>query len=319
MYIQRMKKCLVTGGAGFIGSHLVEGLLEKGYEVRVLDNLFSGKEENIQVFAQDTRFEFIHGDIRDPLVVKESIRDIDIVFHQAAIGSVPRSVEDPVTTHEVNITGTLNLLYAAKEAKVKRFVNAASSSAYGETPQLPKHEGIVPAPLSPYAVSKLAQEHYCHAFYATYGLETISLRYFNVYGPRQDANSQYAAVIPRFFEAFLRGRSPAVYGDGEQTRDFTYVKDVVRANIMAGSVSSAKGDSVNIAGAKKISINQLAKTIQALLNTNIPIDYQDARKGDIRDSLADISLAEKILGWTPNIPLASGLTQAASWYREHCR
>lgn len=312
-----MKNYLVTGGAGFIGSHLVEELLNNDHRVRVLDNLFSGKKENVAFFSQNKNYEFIQGDIRDAATLKKATEGIDVVFHQAALGSVPRSVEDPITTHEVNITGTLQLLNACKNAGVKRVVNAASSSAYGETPELPKHERMIPAPLSPYAVTKLTQELYSQAFYASYGLETISLRYFNVYGPRQDANSQYAAVIPKFFGAWIQGKSPQIYGDGEQTRDFTFVKDVVRANILASEVKSS-GESINIAGARRISINELAKIIQNLLNTSVPVSYLSPRKGDIRDSLADITKAKKILNWQPTTHLEEGLLQCLNWYQE-CR
>lgn len=312
-----MNRYLVTGGAGFIGSHLVDALLQKGCFVRVIDNYISGKKENLSGAWGKDRFEFIEGDIRDAATMEKASEGIDCVFHQAALGSVPRSVKDPMATHDVNVTGTLNVLIAARKMKVKRIVSAASSSAYGETAVLPKVESLVPAAMSPYAASKLAQEQYCHAFSKSYGLETISLRYFNVYGPRQDAHSQYAAVIPKFFEAFLANRSPEIYGDGEQTRDFTYVADVVRANILASECARADGQAINIAGGRRISINQLAEKIKALVGSSADPKYLPARAGDIRDSLADIRLAREVIGWQPMTSFENGLEMSAAWYRSY--
>lgn len=314
-----MKKCLVTGGAGFIGSHLSQALLNKGYYVRVLDNFFSGKRENLKELENNECFELLEGDLRDDSAIKRAVEGIDTVFHQAALGSVPRSVEDPLTTHEVNVSGTLKLLWASKNAGVRRFVNAASSSAYGETAELPKKESMLPSPLSPYAVSKLAQEHYCHAFFKSYGFETVALRYFNVYGPRQDPKSQYAAVVPKFFDAYLSGRSPDIYGDGEQTRDFTYVDDVVSANILASESNDAVGGTYNIAGGRQISINELSNKILKVLEVSGSPKYQSKRPGDIRDSLADISLSYKTIGWSPKVSLEDGLMKTSLWYRQYHR
>ncbi|MFH1262635.1 MAG: SDR family oxidoreductase [Pseudomonadota bacterium] len=307
-------KCLVTGGAGFIGSHIVEALLMRGDEVVILDDLSSGKMENL---GDDVaRVRFIEGDVADPKAAAEAVRDVDFVFHQAAIGSVPRSVEHPMASHHANATGTLQMLIAARDAKVKSFVNAASSSAYGDTPELPKRENMPPNPFSPYAATKMGQESYCRSFAVSYGMRTVSLRYFNVYGPRQDPESQYAAVVPKFFDAFLRGRAPVIYGDGEQTRDFTFVTDVVSANLKASVLENAAGEVFNIAGGKKITINELAAVIQKLTGAKTGSKHEPARAGDIRHSLADVGLAAKQLGWKPTTTLADGLRFCFEWYRD---
>ena len=310
-----MKRCLVTGGAGFIGSHLAEALLKRGDEVIVLDDFSTGKKENITNLKKvPGKFTFIEASVLNSKAIREATYGVDVIFHQAALGSVPKSLVDPLTYHEVNIHGTLKLLIAAKEAKVQRFVVAASSSAYGETPELPKRESMVPIPLSPYAVTKLAQEQYASAFAASYGMETVSLRYFNVYGPRQDPTSQYAAVIPSFFDHLIRGEPPQIYGDGEQTRDFTFVGDVVEANLKAAEIKDPKGGIFNIAGGKQISINELATIIGKLVRSKLKPKYLPPRAGDIRHSVADISRAKKVLGWTPKTRLEDGLRIAHDWY-----
>ncbi|HLG19433.1 MAG TPA: SDR family oxidoreductase [Bdellovibrionota bacterium] len=315
-----MSRYLVTGGAGFIGSHIVETLARKGHDVIVLDDLSTGKKENVS-FGSDLadRVRLIEGSVSDPRAAAHAAQGVDVVFHEAALGSVPKSVADPMRSHEANITGTLTMLIAARDAKVKRFVNAASSSAYGDTPELPKRETMPPNPFSPYAATKLAQEQYCRAFSVSYGMETISLRYFNVYGARQDPRSEYAAVIPRFFQAYLKGDSPAIYGDGEQTRDFTYVADVVRANLLAAEIQGAKGEIVNIAGGKAISINELASMIGALVGGKQKPKHEAARPGDIKHSLADVRFSKELLGWQPTTSLDAGLRLAYPWYRAHIK
>jgi UDP-N-acetylglucosamine/UDP-N-acetylgalactosamine 4-epimerase len=296
---------LVTGGAGFIGSHIVEELLRRGDKVRVLDNLATGKRENVALFAD--RVEFIEGDIRSYHIVRAAVQGIDVVLHQAALPSVPRSVRDPITTHEVNATGTLNVLHAAKDAGVKRVVYACSSSVYGDSPELPKHEDMIPNPLSPYAVAKLAGEKYCGVFAHLYGLETVSLRYFNVFGPRQDANSQYSAVIPKFIKAMMADQAPTINGDGTYSRDFTYVANVVRANILAATVECDAGIVVNCACHGRITLNDLVAHINRLLGKNIQPIYAQPRPGDIPHSYADIRKAEELLGYKPIVGFEEGL------------
>jgi len=313
-----MSLVLVTGGAGFIGSHLVETLLQQGYQVRVIDNLLTGKKENLN-FVKDLNlppetFEFIEGDIRDMNMCERVMQGVSYVLHQAALPSVPRSVEDPFTTNEINITGTLNLLIAAQKAGVKRFVYASSSSAYGDQAVSPKVETLPPQPLSPYAVAKLGGEYYCQVFYKVYGLETVALRYFNVFGPRQDPESLYAAVIPKFISAFMRGESPHIYGDGEQTRDFTYVQDVVNANLLAMKASGVGGEVFNIARGESISINYLAQEIKTIMHSDITPIHTDPRPGDIRHSLADIEKAKKMLGYTPTMDLKTGLKATVDYF-----
>lgn len=311
-----MSKYLVTGGAGFIGSQIAETLLRAGEEVVVLDNLSSGKKENLELLEKiGGKFLFLKGDCSDPRACAEAVRGVQVVIHQAAQGSVPKSVLDPRSSHLANITGTLEVLIAAKDAGVKRFVNAASSSAYGDTPELPKRETMPPNTFSPYAVTKLAQETYCRAFAVSYGMETVSLRYFNVFGPRQDPHSQYAAVIPKFFQAFREEKSPTIYGDGEQTRDFTFVGDVVAANLSAAKISNAQGQVYNIAGGVAISINQLATKIAQIVGTSLRPTYEPARAGDIKHSLADISRAKADLHFDPKVDLDEGLRRCAEWYR----
>ena len=306
-------KVLVTGGAGFIGSNLTEELA-KTNEVIIIDNLSTGRIENIKELINKSNVKFIEGSITDLKLLKETFKDVDYVFHQAAIPSVPRSVKNPIATNEANVNGTLNVLIAAKEYGVKKVIYASSSSVYGDTPILPKKEEMKPNPLSPYAVSKLAGEYYCKVFSVVYGLKTVCLRYFNVYGHKQDPNSEYAAVIPKFITRVIQNKSPIIYGDGKQTRDFTFVKDVVQANILA-TKSNAEGV-FNIAGGKRISINDLAKKIMDIIVVKIDPIYDKPRPGDVRDSLADIEKAEKELGYKPEYDLEKGLKETIKWYQK---
>ena len=297
---------VVTGGAGFIGSHLVEHLVGAGHDVTVLDDLSTGKRENVEPWKSSIRF--VEGSITDPVACARAISGANVVLHQAALPSVPRSVADPLGSHAVNATGTLNVLIAARDARVERVVYAASSSAYGDTPELPKHEGMVPRPRSPYATAKLAGEEYCRAFHASYGLPTVSLRYFNVFGPRQDPASAYAAVVPKFIDAALANTAPVIYGDGEQTRDFTYVENVVRANMAACSASDgALGEAFNIGCGERVSVNALWDRVRALTGAKTAPRYEPPRAGDVRDSLASVSRARDCLGWSPTIDLGEGL------------
>jgi UDP-N-acetylglucosamine/UDP-N-acetyl-alpha-D-glucosaminouronate 4-epimerase len=310
-----MAKYLVTGGAGFIGSNLVRRILAEGHEVVVLDNFATGKRENLaDIAAQIT---LIEGDIRDRKTVAEAVVGCKAIFHEAALGSVPRSVKDPATSHDVNVNGTINVLEAAREAGVKRVIFAASSSAYGNQPKSPKHEGMVPLPISPYAASKLSCEFYLRAYAAAYGMETLCLRYFNVYGPRQDPNGAYAAVIPAFVSRILRNERPVVWGDGEQSRDFCYVDNVCSANWLAANApaSVCTGQVVNIACNQATSLNQILSTIKALLKSDIQPDYRAERAGDVKHSLADISLARKLIGYEPTVLFEQGLAKAIDWYR----
>ena len=303
-----MASYLVTGGAGFIGSHLVEALLQRGDSVRVLDDFSTGKADNLAPFSG--RFEMLEGRIDDASLAERAVRDIDFVLHQAALGSVPRSVEDPAGSHAANLTGTLVLLDASRRAKVRRFVYASSSSVYGDTPELPKTESMVPAPLSPYAVTKLGGEHYCRVFHGIYGLETVALRYFNVFGPRQRPDSQYAAVIPRFIAALKGGEAPVVYGDGRQSRDFTYVENVVQANLAACEAPvRAAGQAFNIACGERISLLDLLRELQALSGRSQAPRFEPSRKGDVRDSLADIRKAEDYLAYRSRISFREGLAR----------
>jgi nucleoside-diphosphate-sugar epimerase len=310
-----MSLCLVTGGAGFIGSHVVRGLLERGHDVRVLDDVSTGHRRNLAEVAADV--EFVEGDIRDESVVRRCVTGAEGIFHLAARASVPRSVAEPEAANAVNVTGTLNLLIAARDAGVRRFVYSASSSAYGDTPTLPKQEAMTPQPKSPYAVSKLAGEHYCSCFADCYDLETISLRYFNVFGPRQDPQSAYAAVIPAFVAHLLRGESPPVFGDGEQSRDFCFVDNVVHANLLSFDAARLGGEVVNIACGERISLNEILRMLNQALGTEIDADYQAPRVGDVRHSLADIARAKEVIGYEPQVYFADGLQQSLAWYREN--
>lgn len=300
-----MKTYLVTGGAGFIGSHIVEALVKQGAHVRVLDNFSTGKRENLQLLNK--KIELIEGDIRDRDIVSKAVTGVDYVLHQAALGSVPRSIENPAETNEVNVSGTLNLLLLAQSAGVKRFVLASSSSVYGDTPTLPKHENMPLLPLSPYATSKLAAECYAINFYHIYHLPVVCLRYFNVFGPRQDPDSQYAAVIPRFIEAFSKNNCAVVYGDGEQTRDFTYVENVVHANLSACTSEAAIGKAINIACGTRHSLNELLQSLQDIFKRKIEVSYMKAKLGDVRDSLAAIERARDLLGYEVRVQFREGL------------
>jgi nucleoside-diphosphate-sugar epimerase len=307
------KRTVVTGGAGFIGSHLVEHLLGQGHDVVVLDDFSTGRRENLAPFTD--RIAVVEASITDPGACDRALEGADYVFHQAALGSVPRSVADPVRTHEVNLTGTLNVLNAARHAGVKRVVYAASSSAYGNTPVLPKHEGMTPLPRSPYAVAKLGGEEYGRAFHASYGLETVSLRYFNVFGARQDPESQYAAVIPLFFAAALENRPPTIFGDGEQTRDFTHISNVVRANMLAlEAPDEALGEVFNVGCGERISINDLWREIREVTGATTSAEHLAARPGDVRDSLASLDRSRSVLGYEPAVDLREGIRRTAEWF-----
>jgi UDP-glucose 4-epimerase len=309
-----MGNCLVTGGAGFIGSNLCLRLLEEGHRVRVLDNLATGKRENVSEFVANV--EFIQGDVRDPDTVRLAMKNIETVFHLAAIPSVPRSVEDPRTSTDVNIMGTLTVLEEAVNAGVAKVVYASSSSIYGESEVLPKVETMSPKPISPYAANKIAGEHLLSAFYHCYHLQTISLRYFNVFGPKQDPHSQYAAVIPAFITAMLHGKQPVIYGDGKQTRDFTFVENVVLANIAASKTKTTNGASVNIAAGARYSLLDLVNTINEILGTKITPIHEPARPGDVKHSQADISAAAKLIKYQPAVDFKTGLQRTVEYYKK---
>src|SRR5689334_2287639 len=307
---------LVTGGAGFIGSSIARALLARGDKVRVLDNFFSGKRENLADIAAD--IELIEGDIRDAATVARACAGVEVVYHEAAIPSVPRSLADPISSNDVNIAGTLNVLHEAKKAGVRRVVYAASSSAYGDTPTLPKIETMPPAPLSPYAVGKLAGEHYMAVFASAYGLETVCLRYFNVFGARQDPKSEYAAVIPRFVTAALAGQGVTIYGDGTQSRDFCYIDNTVEANLAAASApaAAASGRVFNVACGEATTLNDVVRLIGEVLGRSIAVTYAERRVGDVKHSLADISAARTQLGYKGAISFQEGLRRTITWYAE---
>jgi len=312
-----MAHYLITGGAGFIGSNLAHAIVERGDQVRILDNFATGREENIADLVEKKKVELIRGSITDGETVARAVRGVDYVLHQAAIPSVPRSIEDPLGGDDTNVHGTVTLLDGARKAGVKRFVFAASSSAYGEkTPGEPKVETMLPAPLSPYAAAKLAGEYYLQAFYHSYGLETVSLRYFNIFGPRQDPKSQYAAVIPNFVTAALQGRHATIYGDGETSRDFCFIENAVEANLLACTAAGAAGEVFNIACGESTSLNQTIDIIAGIVGKKIPPVHEPARTGDIKYSLADISKAKRILGYTGRIKFAEGLERTIAWYQQ---
>lgn len=298
-------KFLVTGGAGFIGSNVVREILQRGHDVRVLDNFSSGKRENLTEFEKD--IELIEGDIRSYHIVQQAVKGVEVVLHQAALPSVPRSIKDPITTNEVNVSGTLNILEASVAANVRRVVYASSSSVYGDNPELPKHEGMLPNPLSPYAVSKLAGEKYCNVFSRIFGLETISLRYFNVFGPNQDPSSQYSAVIPKFINAIIRNERPVIFGDGEQSRDFTYVSNVVCGNLLASDSKCDSGIVMNCAYSHRVTLNELVKSINRNLGKDIEPMFEKPRAGDIKHSYADINLAKSKINFVPDVDFEKGL------------
>jgi UDP-glucose 4-epimerase len=308
-----MATCLVTGGAGFIGSHLVEALVRLGHAVRVLDNFSTGDAANLAAIRD--RIEVLNADLTDLDAVRQASRGIDWVFHQGALASVPRSVENPLATHRACADGTLHVLIAAREAGVRRVVYAASSSAYGNSERLPKRESDATNPLSPYAVAKLTGEHYCAAFHEVYGLETVSLRYFNVFGPRQPPGSPYSAVIPLFIRAMLAGRAPLFHGDGLQSRDFTYIDNVVEANLLAAQTPKIGGKVYNIACGNRFTLVEIVDELNQLLGTQIRPTHDDPRPGDVRHSQADISRAQKDLGYAPSIDLREGLRRCVEYYK----
>lgn len=309
-------KYLVTGGGGFIGSHLTAALAASGKdEVVVFDNFSTGNRTNLK----DIRCTIVEGDLRNPAALDEAVKGVDTVFHHAALCSVAKSMEDPVTTHDVNATGTLNLLEACRKAGVRRVVFASSSSVYGDSEALPKQENHPVAPLSPYAVSKLIGEHYCQLYWKSFGLETVALRYFNVFGPRQYPNSEYAAVIPRFVSAILQGRTPEVYGDGSQTRDFTYVGDIVQANLAAASSKDAPGQIMNIACGGRFSLLDLLDNLRKMTNIDVKPILHPWRSGDVRHSQASIERAKEVLNFAPRVGFSEGLRETVAWYQQAYR
>lgn len=308
-----MRTFLVTGGAGFIGSHIATALVERGDRVRVLDNLSTGHRHNLEHLGDHV--ELIEGDLADPQVVAAAVEGVDCIFHEAALASVPRSVDAPLETNLACVTGTVTLLDAARRAKVRRVVYAGSSSAYGDQPTSAKRETDFLDPLSPYAAAKLAAEHYCHAFYRTYGLETVTVRYFNVFGPRQDPKSEYSAVIPLFVTAMIAGKTPTIFGDGHQSRDFTYVENVVAGNLLAADAADVAGMAINVACGYQTSLLELIATINRLLGTNIQAKHAPPRAGDVRESLADITLARKLLQYEPKIHFEEGLRRSIEYYK----
>jgi UDP-glucose 4-epimerase len=308
---------LVTGGAGFIGSHIAERLLRDGHAVRVLDDFSNGKQENLDGMSND--IELFRGNVRDRNLVADAVKGAYVVFHEAALGSVPRSIADPVTTHESNITGTLNILLAARDLGTRRVVFASSSSVYGETLVLPKHEDMKPEPVSPYALSKLSAEQYCGVFHRVYGAETVALRYFNIFGPRQDPESQYAAVVPKFITAILAGRRPVIFGDGLQSRDFTYVDNVVEANLLASEADGAAGRFFNVACGGRYTLLDLLARVKVMLASDVEPVYEASRPGDVRDSQASIEAAKSTLGYKVSVDFDEGLRRTVEWYQSNVR
>jgi UDP-glucose 4-epimerase len=306
---------LVTGGAGFIGSHLVHELVRRGERVRVLDDFSTGRQENLRDIVD--RIEMVEGSLTDPGAVKRAVEGVTFILHQGARPSVPQSIQDPLGTHQANASGTLNLLVAARRAAVSRVVYASSSSVYGDTPTLPKEERMQPEPRSPYAASKLAGELYCHVFHNTYGLETVSLRYFNVFGPRQDPSSEYSAVIPKFITAMLAGRPPTIFGDGKQSRDFTYVRDVVEANLQALRAPRAPGAVMNLACGERHTLLQLVDLLNHILGTDFESIFASARPGDVRHSHASTLLARELLGFETSVSFREGLERTGEWFKRH--
>jgi nucleoside-diphosphate-sugar epimerase len=306
---------LVTGGAGFIGSHIASSLAKSGARVRVIDNLSTGHRENLEEIGGEV--DFVEASLTDEAATRRVLEDVELVFHEAAIPSVPRSVDNPRETHEACIDATFSLLLAARDRGVRRFVYAASSSAYGDQPGLPKTEEMTPNPLSPYAVAKLVGEYYCQVFTRTYGLETVSLRYFNVFGPRQDPSSQYSGVISRFINALMSGERPVIYGDGEHSRDFTYIENVIEANLRAAESKSAVGQVINIANGQRTTLNELLAVLKRVTGrTGVEAEYRDERMGDVRHSLADITRARELLGYEPRVGLEEGLRVTIDWWKQ---
>lgn len=312
-----MKKYLVTGGAGFIGSNIVKELLSQGFFVRAVDNLSTGKKENIAEFLDNPNFEFIEADLTSLDNCKKAVSGVNFVLHEAAVPSVPRSIENPIASNNSNIDATLNMLVAARDEKVEKFVFASSSSIYGDNPDLPKQEDFPPRPISPYALTKYAGERYCQIFWKIYGLPTVCLRYFNVFGPKQNPDSQYSAVIPKFIKLFLKGERPVILGDGNQSRDFTFVDNVVLANILAANAKEGNGEVFNIALSGRTSLNDLVNMLKDITEKNIDAEYKEARQGDVMHSLADISKAKNILGYQPKVSFKDGLIKTVKWYAKH--
>ncbi len=310
-----MTRYLVTGGAGFIGSHIAEALVARGDQVRILDNLSTGHRHNVSALGDEV--EFLEGDVSDPQAVAQAVEDVDIVFHEAALASVPRSVEAPVDTNQACVTGTVTILDAARRAGVQRVIYAGSSSAYGDQPNSSKRETDLPHPMSPYAAAKLAGEQYLEAFHHTYGLETVTIRYFNVFGPRQDPDSPYSAVIPLFITALLSGRQPVIYGDGLQSRDFTFVQNIVHGNLLAAEAPSERvaGRRFNVANGRSVTLLHLIDTLNKTLGTQVAPQFAEARAGDVRESLADITAARSALGYEPQVDFADGLQRSIAYYR----
>lgn len=306
---------LVTGGAGFIGSHIASALASSGARVRIIDDLSTGYRDNLD--AIDADIDFVHGSLVDEIPLRRALEDVELVFHEAALPSVPRSVENPRQTHIACVDATLSLLIASREKRVRRIIYAGSSSAYGDQLTLPKSEDMLPDPLSPYAVAKLVGEYYCQVFTRVYGLETISLRYFNVFGPRQDPSSQYSGVVSRFISKLLSNEKPVIYGDGEQSRDFTYVDNVVEANVRAAETEKGIGQVINIANGQSVTLNELLNELKTLTGkTDVPAEYHELRAGDVRHSLADISRAHEFLNFEPRVGLREGLNLTIDWWRQ---
>jgi len=311
---ERMSKVLVTGGAGFIGSTLTESLLKGNHFVRVLDDFSTGKRENLIFNKEYPSLEILEGDIRNLRTCKKAIKGVEYIFHQAALPSVQRSVEDPETSNAINVGGTLNILLAAREEGVKRVIYASSSSIYGDTPTLPKHEEMPPYPLSPYALQKYIGEQYCRLFYQLYGLDSVSLRYFNIFGPKQDPNSVYSAVIPKFIDALVHSRPPIIFGDGEQSRDFTFIENVVQANLLTMSSERLHGEAMNIACGERISLNQLMNVLKKILGSKVTPVYEEPRKGDVRHSLADIQKSKETINYMPKVGIEEGLKKTVEFF-----
>jgi len=310
-----MSRYLITGGAGFIGANLAHALVARGESVRVLDDFSTGRAENL--VGIENRIEVLRGDLRDPVIVAQAVQGTEIILHQAALNSNPRSIKEPGPTNAVNVSGTLLLLEAARAARVRRVVYASSSSVYGDTPGLPKTEDMPLSPKAPYGVSKLAAEYYCRVFTQVYGLETVSLRYFNVFGPRQLPDSEYAAVIPRFLRRMLVGKRPVIFGDGEQSRDFTAVQNVVAANLLAAEAGQGAGEVFNIACGQTATLNQIATWLNQLLGTDLSPVYEAPRPADIRHSYASIRKAEVVLGYRPTLEVEEGLRRTVEWFKQH--
>ncbi|MEJ7624838.1 MAG: SDR family oxidoreductase [Pyrinomonadaceae bacterium] len=307
-------RVLITGGAGFIGSNLADGLIRQGAKVTLIDNFATGFRENLEEISGD--FEFIEGDITDDAALDKAVSGSEVIFHEAALPSVPRSVEDPAETHRICVDGTFNLLLKAKQTGVRRVIYAASSSAYGDQPVLPKVETMRPDPLSPYAVAKLTGELYCRAFNNVYGLETVSLRYFNVFGPRQNPASMYSGVISRFIDALMTGQQPVIFGDGEQSRDFTYIENVVDANVKAAQTAKGLGETMNVANGDRITLNELLTVLKKIANTpDVAADFHEARRGDVKDSQADNQRAIECLDYKEIVGLEEGLRKTIDWWK----